>query len=206
MEYLLLHRKLLLMKLFGGNYFNTTQLKVKDPSELKISHYKISTSSMWQNTKTKNLLLWARDSSHLAVQHLCIYSIIHICASATWLHNANWPLFYIQLYERSYLSGPKQNGCQEPLEPARFQHVVAHFWLNCPCLPVTQLDWAVAVTRNEVVNFELTPFRVTNDVNMCYEFGELHTAIRATGWPLTYITPPNLSWGEVNEAYWGELH
>lgn len=49
-----------------------------------------------------------------------------------------------------------------------------HSWLNCPCSPVTQRSWAEAITRdlNEVVNFELTPFRVTDDVNMCCEFRE----------------------------------
>lgn len=32
------------------------------------------------------------------------------------------------------------------------------------------------------------------------------SCMRAAEWPLTRLTPPNLSWKEVNEAYWGEGH
>lgn len=164
---------------------------------------------MWPNTKIKNLWLWMSFLTCCSPTSAHPLNYRHNCRSIVWLHNANCPLFYIQSYKGPiYPDQRKIAVCHEPVQPARFQHIVANFWLNCPCLPVTQLNWAVAVTRdiNEVVNFELTPFRVTDDVNMCYEFGELHTALRATEWPLTCITPPNLSWGEVNEAYWGEVH
>lgn len=116
---------------------------------------------------------------------------------------------------KSSLSGPQINNCPSQsrgFSQLRFSTLhkllSVHSWLNCPCSPVTQRIWAEAITRdlNEVVNFELTPFRVTDDVNMCCEFGLSCIAAKRAEWPLTCVTPPNLFRGEVNEACWGEGH
>lgn len=135
---------------------------------------------MWHNTKIKNLRLRTTVSSHL-----CIHCIIH--KTSPVLHcNTKCHLLYIQLsWGPIYPEERKTALCHKAVAPAKEVSAPCRnsclliFWLNCLCLPVTQLDYAVAVTRNlnEVVNFELTPFRVTDDVNMCCEFG---------GWGASY--------------------
>lgn len=127
---------------------------------------------MWHGTKIKTLR--TRIYSHLCIHCIihktspilpgCVIPNVHYCTSS---------------FQSTYLSRPKKNCLSQSsgIGQQGFSTVQklpsARFSLNCPCLPVTQLDWAGAVTRdlNEVVNFELTPFRVTDDVNMCSEFG-----------------------------------
>lgn len=95
-------------------------------------------------------------------------------------------------------------------------HYLSHFRASADCRnyhssinyqAATPRGWVVAVSRywNEVVNFELTPFGGYRWCEHMLRIWErpAYCSKRAE-WPLTCVTPPNLSWKEVNEAYWGE--
>lgn len=156
------------------------------------------TESQCAPTKAKclSVMKWWVQPARTRVQHFstqyrsidtscgCFMSRRHFCQCVTPLLLPTWIVYLRKTTQTTKCNYLGDNGNKNR---------------DLPLCRLHSTRLPVALTGkhlNKVMNLKPVFFRVTDNVDMCCALGR----------PLTHIIPPNLSWEEVKEDYWGEGH